>query len=896
MSTGDRLYRLLLRLLPAGIRGDFGEDMVQLFAEHRRERSGQPLKLAWLWVTAVADVVTESIGLRREARQRRQQIAAHPDESRGPHGLMPGGMSMHGFLHDLRHGLKLLGRQPGTSALAIATLALGIGVSTAIFSVVDAVILRELPYADAGRLVMLWEKRPAEGVLDNPVSPADFLDWRRRQASFDGIAAVTEAAATLTGQGDAVQIDVGAVSAEFFDVLGVRMAHGRAFDRNDEIFGRHRKVILSHGFWTRVLGANPAALNTSLELNGTSWEVVGILPASFRYVTPGLDIWVPSVLERPNQPAPRGSHQLSVYGRLKPSVSLDQAREAMDRVGRELETEYPVENRGHSAWVTTLREEYVGPEQTRLLVLLAAVSLVLLIACANVASLQLARSIGRRREMAVRSALGASRSRLVRQSLAEHLALALTGGVAGLLVAWLALRGLPVVLPEQISVVDVSEFSLNLRVLGFAALITLGTSALVGLLPALSASRRDAIETIKAGGRGHAGVRRRARSLLVVTEVALATLTLVGAGLVFRSFTSTLSEPMGFETHNRLTFGVSVPSARYATAEQRRLVLDDIETRLRGLPTVTAVGANVFLPLSGGDARTGIVIENREVIEGEPPTRMHPRVVTPGYFEAIGLPIRRGRAFTSSDTLTTEPVVIISESAARRHFRDEDPLGRRVQFGGDETWRTIVGIAGDVKHWGLRQVVNPMLYWPQAQAQQNYLTFVIRTDDDPLAIVPAVRAQVAAADPRLAIISLATLDEVVGRSVRSERAQTVLMAAFGLLALVLAVIGIYGITSQLVAARVPEIGVRMTLGARPLDVLRQFVGESLRQTAVGLVLGLIAGALLMRLAEPLLYQIKPWDPATLAAVSVLLLAASLTACVVPARRAMRIDPATSIRD
>jgi putative ABC transport system permease protein len=355
MSTGDRLYRLLLRLLPAGIRGDFGEDMVQLFAEHRRERSGQPLKLAWLWVTAVADVITQSIGLRREARQRRQQIAAHPDASRGPHGLMPGGMSMHGFLHDLRHGLKLLGRQPGTSALAIATLALGIGVSTAIFSVVDAVILRELPYADAGRLVMLWEKRPAEGVLDNPVSPADFLDWRRQQASFDGIAAVTEAAATLTGQGDAVQIDVGAVSAEFFDVLGVRMAHGRAFDRNDEIFGRHRKVILGHGFWTRVLGANPAALNTSLELNGTSWEVVGILPASFRYVTPGLDIWVPSVLERPSQPAPRGSHQLSVYGRLKPNVSLDQAREAMDRVGRELETEYPVENRGHSAWVTTLR-------------------------------------------------------------------------------------------------------------------------------------------------------------------------------------------------------------------------------------------------------------------------------------------------------------------------------------------------------------------------------------------------------------------------------------------------------------------------------------------------------------------------------------------------------------
>jgi predicted permease len=802
---------------------------------------------------------------------------------------------MRALLHDLRHGVRLLVRQPGSSVLALITLALGIGVSAAIFSVVDAVMLQELPYRDPSRLVMVWEKRPAEGVLNNVVSPADFLDWRRRQEPFEQIAAVSEGTVTLTGQGDAVQFSVGAASAELFDVLGVRMASGRTFERNDEIFGRHRKVILTHGLWTRVFGANPAVLGTNLTLNGTSWEVIGILPEAFRFVGTGLEMWVPLVLETPDQPAPRQSHQLAVYARTKDGISLEQARDAMDRLGKQLEAEYPDQNRGHGAWVTTLREEMVGPEQAGLIVLFAAVGLILLIACANVASLQLARSIGRRREMAVRSALGASRPRLVGQSLAEHLALALAGGVAGVFVAWLTLRGLPLVFPEQISVVDVREIGLNLRVLGFAALVTLATSALVGILPALAASRQDAIESIKAGGRSHAGVRRRARALIVVTEVTLATLTLVGAGLVFRSFTTTLSQPMGFDPHNRLVFGIVVPAARYPTAEQRRITLEEIETRLKALPNVSSVGGTAFLPLGGGDARTGITIENREVREGDPPTRMHPRPVTADYFAAIGIRVVRGRGFTSSDTLAAEPVAIVSEASVRQFFRDQDPIGQRVQFGGDGTWRRIVGVAGDVKHWGLRQGVNPMLYWPQAQAQRNFLTFVLKTNGDPLALVPAVRAQVSAVDPMLALANVSTLDAVVSRSVRSERAQAVLMGAFGVLALLLAVIGIYGITAQLVAARVPEIGVRMTLGARPRDVLRQFVGEGLRQTAIGLVLGLVAGALLMRLAEKVLFEVKPWDPVTLAGVAAILMLAALLACVIPARRATKVDPANTIR-
>lgn len=889
MSAADRLYRVLLIALPASIRREFGDDMVQLFRDHRRQRAGKPLKLCLLWLGALHDIVTESIDARRETgRINRASRAA----SATP---VSGRLTMRAFVHDLRHGVRLLGRQPASSILATVTLALGIGVSTAIFSVVDAVILRELPYPQSERLALVWEKRPAENVLNNVVSPADFLDWRRRQEPFEQIAAVTASSVTLTGQGDAVEIDVGAASAEFFDVLGVTMARGRTFGRGDEILGSHRKIVLSHEFWTRMLGANPSVLNTTLTLNGTSWEIVGILPESFRFLTPGLEIWAPLVLETPTQPAPRQSHQLTVYGRMKPGVSLAQARDAMDRLGKQLETEYPNENRGHGAWVTTLREEYVGPEQTSLMVMFAAVGLVLLIACANVTSLQLAKSIGRRREMAVRSALGAGRSRLVGQSLAEHLALALAGGATGLLVAWLTLRGLPLVFPEQISVVDIRQISLNLRVLGFAAIVTLATSALVGILPALSASRQDAIEAIKAGGRGHAGVRRRARGMLVVSEVTLATLTLVGAGLVYRSFTSTMNQPMGFEPEHRLTFGIVVPSSRYKTPEQRHAVLEQIESRVKSLPGVVAAGSSMFLPLSGGDARTGITIEHREVRESDPPTRMHPRVVTPGYFEAIGIPILQGRRFTPVDALNGEPVVIISESAVGRFFSGENPIGRRVQFNGDGTWRTIVGVAGDVKHWGLRLATNPMLYWPQAQAQRNFLTFVLKTERDPLALSSGVRAQVAAVDPLLAVGSLQTLDDLVSESVRAERAQMLLMGAFGVLALVLAVIGIYGITSQLVAARVPEIGVRMTLGARPRDVLGQFVREGLGQTAIGLLVGLVAGALLMRLAEKILYQVKPWDPTTLAGVSALLLLAALVACIVPARKAMRIDPATSIR-
>ena len=795
MTAPDSLYRLLLRALPADLRAEFGDDMAQLFRDQRAAAAGHPFAVMALWIASAGDVLREAISARAPLSRPR---------------VFSWRSLMRTFSVDLRHGLRLLRRYPASSLLAVLTLALGIGANSAIFSVVDAVLLRALPYPDPDRLVMVWEKRPAEGVLTNVVSPADFLDWKKRQTAFDDIAALAESSATLTGQGEPVELGTAAVSPSFFDVLGISPALGRRFRSEEDTFGKHRVVILTHGAWLKRFGGDPAVIGRTVTLNGNPWEVVGVLPASFRFPAPSLELWVPAVLETPQQPAPRASHQMLVYGRLKQGVTIAQARDAMDRLGKQLEAEYPDTNTGHSAWVTTLREEYVGPVSTSLVALFSAVGLVLLIACVNVANLQLARAASRRREMAVRSALGASRSRLIVQSLVEHLAMAIAGGIVGLGVAWLTLRALPAVLPEQMSVVGIRDVSLDVRVLGFALAVSLVTGILIGILPALFASRPEVSDMIKSAGRGPAAVRRRARTALVIGEVALASLTLVGAGLVVRSFATILAQPLGFEATRRLTFGVSVPGVRYPTPERRRLVLEEIERQLAGIPGVVSVGAVNLLPLGGGDSRTGIGFEGRQRAEGDPPTRMHPRVVTPTYFTTMAIPVVAGRGFTAEDTPGGEPVVVLSESSVRRYYPNESPIGKRIRFGGDETWRTIVGVVGDVRHWGLTQPINPIVYWPQAQAQFGFTTFVLETSGDPLSLAAAARQRVATVDPLLPLARVRTLDDVVAASVTSQRAQTVLMGAFGVLALVLAVIGIYGVMSQLVAVRVPEIGVRMS--------------------------------------------------------------------------------------
>jgi putative ABC transport system permease protein len=886
--VNDTLYRLLLFAMPRHVRADFGDDMVQMFRDHRRAVGRRPFGVIGLWLAAVWDVFVESA---RERLGQRRRTRHQVDE--------PGQMMIRlTWLADFRYGLRLVRLYPGTSLLAIATLALGIGANTAIFSVVDAVLLRQLPYEDPGRLVMLFEKRPAESTFSNPVSPADYLDWRSRSSSFEHMAGQTSTSAGIAGDGEPEQVGGAAVGWGFFEALKVRPVLGRTFQPEDEIYGRHRVVVMSAGLWKRRYGSDPHIVGRTIVLNGNPWQIIGVLPADFQFIDPDVELWSPLVLEGTGQPPTRALHQLDVYARLKPGVSLTQARDEMDRLGRQLEQEHPDVSTGHGSHVVAMRDQYVKPYQTSLMVLFAAVGFVLLIACVNVANLLLARAISRRREMSVRAALGASRGRLVAQALSESVALAIAGGAAGLGVAVSMLLALPAVMPARLSVVDLGRVHLDARLLLFTFGLSIATGIVFGLLPALQASKPDVSETLKQAGRSLGGVRRRARVSLVITEVALASLTLVGAGLVLRSFGEILSQPLGFDPRGRLSFVISVPLGRYLTPDARRTALDEIEHRVAAVPGVSAVGGISILPLSGGDSRTGVAIEGREPRPDDPPTRMHPRIVTPTYFEAMAIQLVKGRIFTTQDDGRAEPVVVISETAARRFWPGQDPIGMHLRFGGDERWRTIIGVVADVRHWGLSRPVNPMLYWPQAQAMTSALFFVAKSDVDPATLGAAIRAAVGRFDAALPVAKIRTMEENVAQSVESERAQTTLLGTFGVLALVLAVIGIYGVTAQLVTARVHEIGIRMSLGARPIDVLRQLLGEGLWQTIAGLAIGIIAGVYLMRLGEvgrAMLYNVESWDPLTIAGVAVLLLVASLAAYVIPARRAMRVDPVEALR-
>ncbi len=796
---------------------------------------------------------------------------------------------------DVRHGLRLIRRYPASATLAILTLALGIGANAAIFSVIDAVLLRSLPYPDPDRLVMVWEKRLKEHVLDNPVAPADFLDWRQQNDVFENMAAFADTGVSVTGDGDPAVVNAGVVSWAFFDVLGVRPALGRMFQRADEATGPdHRVVVITDGFWRRRYGGDQNVVGKQIYLNGNPWVVIGVLPESFHFVKTA-QMFVPLVLDGPGVTPSRVSHGFDVYARIKRGVTFAQAFDSMDRLGARLEQEHPKENANHGAYVSPLRDEFVGPVRTSLVALFAAVGVVLLIACVNVASLLLARAVSRQREMAVRSALGASRGRLIVQTLVESVVLSLIGAVAGLVLAKLLIAALPTVLPAQLSVVGISEIALNWRVLMFAGALSILTGVIFGLLPAFHASAPNVSNSLAHGGRSAPGVRRAARLGLVIGEVALAALALVGAGLVLRSFAATMAQPLGFESSDRLAFAITIPGARYKTPEARTQALADIDVRLHAIPGVSHVGAINLLPLDGGDSRSGIGIEGREPRPDEPPTRMHPRTVTPEYFQTMGMRVMRGRGFTTADAPGSEKVAVINEAAVRRFWGDANPLGARFRFGGDDAWYTIVGVTNDVRHWGLRKDVNPMVYLAQAQDNSQSLTFVLQSDVDRATITSAARAAVAGFDANLPLARVRTMDEIVAASVQAERAQTILMGTFGVVALCLAMIGIYGVMAQFVSARRQEIGVRMALGARPANILRQLLTEGFWQAAAGLVIGLLAGTALMRLATTLLYNVTPTDPITLVGVAVVLMSAALCACVVPARRAMRTDPVDALK-
>jgi putative ABC transport system permease protein len=883
------LYRFLLLAFPRHVRRQFGDEMAAMFTS-QLEGAHDARAKASLWALAVLDAAVHGLGERTEGLRGRLRTL-HPRDWRSPRWRY----LMNAIWQDLKYAGRLFTAQRGVTLIAVLTLALGIGANTAIFSAVDALLLRPLPYTEPDQLVMVWEKRPTEGVLDNVVAPADFVDWEKRNAAFVSMAAMTPLTADLTGAGEPERLSGAGVTTAFFDVLKVQPALGRGFVREEGVAGQHRVVVISHELWRDRFASDRGIVGRKVLLNSIPHEVVGVLPDSFSFPDNTIQVWAPIAVEGVSQPLSRASHQFMVYARLKPDVSLADARTDMDRVAAQLSAEYPDTNRTHGAWVSMLADHVREPVRAGLWLLLGAVAFVLLIACVNVANLLLARAAARRREVAVRAAVGASRARIAGQMLTESVVLAGLGGTAGLVVAFWGIRLVRQLSPADVPVLGLDAIALDVRVLAFTFGLSLLTGLLFGTLPAWALAGQDVNDALRGVGRAAGGIKRWWRVGLVVSEIALASLLLVGAGLTWRSFHALLNVEAGINPDKVLTALVTLPGARYRGDERVVTTFDEIHARFAAIPGVRAVGAINLLPLSNMDGRRGVAIEGRTA-DPDVPTRAHPRSITPGYFEAMGVQLVTGRQFTPADKADAPLVAIVNTTMARRYWPDASPIGRRIAFGGTTEWREVVGVIRDVRHWGFERPVNPEVYLPLAQAPSSSLTFTLATHvSDPGSLAPAVRDRLRSVDPDLPLSNVRTMNEVAARSIDSRATGMRLLAVFGGLALVLAAAGIYGVMTHLVALRSGEIGIRMTLGAKPGDVMRLIVREGFVHASAGLVLGLGAAVLLMNSFRWMLYEVTPADPLTLVAVAALLLGTAMLACIVPARRAMKVDPVAVLR-
>ncbi len=799
-----------------------------------------------------------------------------------------------GLLRDLRHAVRTLTGHPGYTAAAVLTLALGIGANTAIFSVVDAVLLRPLPFPEPDRLVDVLAVRSGPETDRVAISPADFLAWRAQGRVFQDLGAyVPFGRLDWTGGPEPVRLSRHLVSEGLLAALGVRPAHGRLFAAEEYQEGARRVALLSDRLWRTRLGADPAAVGRSLTLGGEVYVVVGVLPRDFRIRGGEPDLLLPLAFG-PAAAADRESSYLGAIGRLRPGVSLEQARLAM---GKDFKDGKDTNDQTMTASLVPLHEVMAGPARTALFVLFGAVVFVLLIACANVSGLQLVRAASRQPEIVLRSALGADRRRLARQLLVESGVLAVLGGLGGVLLAVLALRLLPdargVYLPRDV------ELGVDLRVLGFTLILTLLAGLVSGLAPALRGSRADLRAAFQAGAAGsQEGGTSRLQDSFVVAEIALALVLLCGAGLMLRSFVRLLGEDPGFEPRHVLTMEIEVPAARYPEAAQAAAFYAGLLDRLGHLPGVTAAGAAKELP---PDTPWGFrpVLEGREEPEEPQESLAGWQLVTPGYFAAMGTPVLRGQAFTLSDREGSRPVTVINESAARRFFPEVDPVGRRVRF--NDIWHEVAGVVRDQKTPGEAAGGSPVFYFAHAQlpVPSDFLrtmAIAVRTEKDPLALAAAVRRTLWSLDADLPAAELQPLEQrlVGGLFFARSHFNTVLLVLFAGLALLLAMIGIAGLLSYRVRRRTRELGIRMALGAQRADLLRLVMAHGLALTLVGLVLGLAGAVSLTRVLASLLYGLGALDPLTLGAVVLLLAASASLACYLPARRASRLEPVTAL--
>jgi putative ABC transport system permease protein len=803
---------------------------------------------------------------------------------------------MRNLLRDLRFGARMLRKRPGFTAATLAVLALGVGANTAIFSVVNAVLLRPLPYPGAERVVAFDATNPSKGIRESNMSAPDFADWREQTRSFEALAMYAAGNVNLTGGDEPERVSAAVVSPDFFRVLGVGAARGRALLAEDGDAGREPVAVLSHGFWVRRFGADPAAVERVVEVNGRKLQVVGVMPAGFSFPE-RTEVW--SALRLDVSKEPRDNRSYSVVGRLREGVALEAAQAELDAVSARLAAAYAVTNAGWGVSLELLKEELVGGMKATLYTLLAGVGLLLLIACANVASLLLARASGRRREVALRLALGAGRWRVARQMLTESVLLGVAGGALGAaLSVWLT-DMLVALAPADTP--RLSEVSADWRVLLFAAGAGVLTGVAFGLAPALQASRYDLNESLREGGRGVAGGRSRARSALVVGEVALSLLLLAGAGLLVKSFARLRAVDPGFDPEGVMTMRVTLPGARYKEPAQRAEFYAALMERLRALPGVESAGATISLPLGGSNLSVGrsFIREGRPATPEEATNAAY-APVTPDYFRAMRIPLRAGRVFDERDNAESAQVVVINEAFARKAFAGQDPLGRRIHIWRDEKFqREIVGVVGDTKPQSL-DAPDPALqmYVPHRQdAGWGGLSLVVRAGGGapPESLVGGVREEVRALDRELPVYDVKTLGQVVADSTAYRRVTMFLMAGFAAAALLLAGVGLYGVVSYAVAQRTHEIGVRVALGAQARDILRLVARQGMRLTLAGLALGLACALALTRLISGLLFGVSAADPAVYALVSLLLAVVALLACLVPARRATKVDPMVALR-
>jgi len=800
---------------------------------------------------------------------------------------------MKSLLQDVRYGLRRLSKSPGFTIVAAGALALGIGANTAIFSVVNAVLLRPLPYPAPDELVQVWETRPRQNMASVEASPNEFLAWAAEGRSFRHLAAVDFANYNLTGRGEPERVTAALVSAEYFPAFGVAPAAGRAFLAEEDQPGKENVVVLTHDFWQTRFGGDPSVLDQTVSLDGAACAVVGIMPRGFRLPQD-------AKLARPIAFAPEartraGSHYLQVFGRLAGGVTREQAGAELSGIAARLEQTFASTNAGHGVVLVPLREQLVGDVRPALLVLLGAVGLVLLIACANLANLLLARAEGRRKEVAVRAALGASRWRIVRQLLAESVLLAAAGGGLGLL---LAVWGVDLLVSlDPAGVQRVGEVALDAGVLAFTVALSLATGLVFGLAPALQASKTDFVETLKEGGRSSTGPARagRLRGALVVSEVALTLVLLVGAGLLVKSFARLLDVDPGLDPRGVLTLDLSLPPAKYAERRQVAAFYERLLGEVAALPGVEVAGAVSVLPLGGDDNSNFVEIEGRPPLAPGQALRAGRRNASPDYFRALRVPLKSGRALAPSDAADAPPAAVINEAMARAFFPGEDPVGKRLRTGDNNPWVTIVGVVGDVRHRGLDVDTRPEMFFPHAQSPSRQMSLVVRSGGDPLALVGAVRERVRAVDKDQPVGNVKTMEAWVAESVASRRFAVLLLAAFALVAAGLAAVGIYGVVSYGVAQRTHELGLRLALGAQRSDVLRLVIRQGMKMTLVGAAVGLAAALALTRLMAGLLYGVSATDPLVFAGVALLLVAVALLACYVPARRATRVDPMVALR-